>query len=186
MNHPLSFSQPTPSALFSDTTPFKKLAILLAGVFILAAASQFIIPLQPIPLTFQSATVILIAMVYGSKNGSYVIAAYLFAGLCGLPVFAHFTFGPAKFMSPTTGYLVGFLPAAYISGYLAEHGWGRNILSSFAASMIGAAIIFACGISVLATFTDWDNAVTSGLLPYIISEPIKLAVLSLIIPRLWK
>ena len=177
---------PLKNIFFAESSTVKKILLLLTGVVTLAIASQLTLPMQPVPLTFQSATVIFIGMAYGARNGSYVIAAYLFAGLCGLPVFAGLSFGPAPLTGPTAGYLIGFLPAAFISGYLAERGFGRQIITSFIASLIGAAIIFMCGLPILAAFTGWDNAITFGLMPFIISEPIKLAALSLVIPRLWK
>lgn len=174
--------------LFSATNQslLKTSMLMLAGVIVLALASQLVIPLQPVPLTFQSATVVLIGMAYGSRNGSLVVLSYLIAGLCGIPVFANLSAGPAPFMGPTVGYLIGFLPAAFVSGYLAERGFGRHLLTSLMAALIGVGIIFFSGLSALSTFIGWDQAIQVGLLPFIASEPVKLLAVALIIPRLWK
>lgn len=187
MNYPLSLS-PSLQSIFSqkENSLFKQIVLILAGVIVLAAASQLSIPLIPVPLTFQSATVILIGMAYGARYGTYVIATYLIAGACGLPVFADFSFGIAPFFGPTGGYLIGFLPAAFISGYLAQKGWAKGVISSFIAACLGVSIIFLLGISVLSTFVGWEKAIDVGLMPFILSEFIKLLAASLMIPRFWK
>lgn len=179
-------SIPAISNLFAKTNLIKRLTLILFAVVVLAIASQLSIPFTPIPLTFQSATVILIAMAYGSRHGSAVILAYLFAGLCGLPVFANLSFGPTALNGPTGGYLLGFLPAAFIAGALSEHGFGRHVFSAFLIALLSAAIIFACGVPVLAAFIGWQHAILLGLKPFIVTEIIKLLVVAAVIPRLWK
>lgn len=187
MNYLFSLHTPMQSIFLARGNSILKRALLtLAGVFLLAFASQLSIPLQPVPLTFQSATVILIGMAFGARQGAAVIAAYLAAGALGAPVFAGFSFGPATFAGPTGGYLIGFLPAAYISGYIAEKGWAKNVISSFAAALLGASVIFICGIAMLSTFVGLQTAIAVGLMPFAVTEIIKLAAVSLLIPRLWK
>jgi biotin transport system substrate-specific component len=164
---------------------YKQILLIFTGVIILALASQLSIPLKPIPLTFQSATVVLLGMTYGARNGAYVIAAYYIAGICGIPVFADFSFGIEKFFGPTSGYLIGFLPAAFLSGYLAQKGWSRNIISSFLAALLGVSIIFVLGVTVLSTFVGWHHAILLGVMPFLLSESIKLIAVSSLIPKCW-
>lgn len=187
MNYLSSLNAPMQSIFWpKDNSLIKQSLLIFAGVLVLAIASQLSIPLKPIPLTFQSATVILIGMAYGPRNGSYVVMAYLLAGLCGLPVFADFSAGIPKLFGPSMGYLFGFLPAAWLSGYLAQKGWARGVLSSLAAACLGVSVIFLLGVSALAQFIGWDKAIAFGLMPFVVSEPIKLIAVSFVIPRLWK
>ncbi|MBX3709184.1 MAG: biotin transporter BioY [Gammaproteobacteria bacterium] len=187
MNYLFNIDAPMQSIfLKKENTTIKHILNILSGIIILSIASQLSIPLKPIPLTFQSATVILIGMAYGARNGSYVIIAYLLSGLCGLPVFANFSAGFSTLFDPSAGYLLGFLPAAFVSGYLSQKGWAKNIATSFIAACLGVSIIFSFGIIVLSQFIGWKNAVTSGLVPFVLSEPIKLLAVSCLIPRLWK
>src|SRR5579885_144824 len=187
MNYLFSLSSPMQSIFWpKDNSLVKQALLILAGVLVLAIASQLSIPLKPIPLTFQSATVILIGMAYGPRNGSYVVVAYLLAGLFGIPVFADFSAGLSKLFGPSMGYLFGFLPAAFLSGYLAQKGWARNILSSLAAACLGVSVIFILGVAALAKFIGWESAIELGLMPFIVTEPIKLVAVSLVIPRLWQ
>ncbi len=165
----------------------KNLALVLTGVLVLAIASQLSIPLHPVPLTFQSATVILIGMIYGARLGGITIATYLLAGTCGLPVFAEMYSGIATLLfDPTSGYLWAFLPAAVLSGYLAQRGWGKQVISAFAACLLGAVVIFSIGIAVLSHYTGLNQAYTIGLKPFLLTELIKLAVVAMIAPRFWR
>lgn len=187
MNHALSLSSPYQSIFWPKNNSFiKQTLLILSGVVLLALASRISIPFVPVPLTFQSATVVLIGMAYGARLGTSVIAAYLIAGFCGLPVFTDPFSGFAALKGPTLGYLLGFLPAAYLSGYLAQKGFAKNRVKSFIAACLGASIIFIFGVSVLAQMIGWEKAIALGFMPFIISEPVKLLAVSLFIPRLWK
>lgn len=187
MNHLFNLHSPLQSIFWpKENSMIKQSLLILAGVIILAAASQLSIPLQPVPLTFQSATVVLIGMAYGARNGAYVIMAYLIAGACGMPVFAGFSAGITVFFGPTAGYLIGFLPAAFFSGYLAQKGFAKNWISSFIAACLGVSLIFLLGVSMLATFVGWHQAIMLGIMPFVFSESIKLIAVSFLIPQCWK
>lgn len=168
-----------------ENTIVTKILLILSGVFLLTFASQLSIPLQPVPITFQSATVILIGMAYGVRNGAYVVATYLCAGALGLPAFAKFSVGLPYFYGPTSGYLIGFLFAAMTSGYLAQKGFAKNFILSFIAAMVGATIIFTVGTLVLANMIGLSKAIQFGLMPFIISEPIKLLAVAWCVPKFW-
>jgi biotin transport system substrate-specific component len=175
------------SSVSKEPITSQKALGLVAGVLLLTFAAQLSMPLQPVPLTFQSSTVILMGMMFGSRQGSYIVLAYLTAGLCGLPVFADFSAGPAIFAGPTAGYLLGFLPAAYVSGYLLENGWARNVFTRFLAAVAGASVIFLFGVTLLSKFTGgWQSAFVLGAAPFLISESIKLAVVAAVTARFWK
>jgi biotin transport system substrate-specific component len=160
--------------------------LILAGAVLLAVISQLSVPLKPVPLTFQSATVLLIGMAYGERMGSYVILVYILAGIVGFPVFANYSSGPAELAGPTAGYVLGFLPAAFLSGYLAQRGWASHIATSFLAACLGACIIFSLGLVVLAQWVGLKNAMILGLGPFIVSEIVKLAAVALFATQLWK
>lgn len=187
MNSSLSINPTLQNRFWNqDNSLLKQSLIMLLGVFVLAFASQLSIPFSPVPLTFQSATVVLIGMTFGAKRGAGVVAAYLAAGVMGLPVFANMSAGVAVFAGPTAGYLAGFLPAAFVVGFLAERGLGKTVAGSILAAFIGAAIIFACGLTVLSTFAGWHNALVYGLLPFVFAEPIKLLAAACVAPTCWK
>lgn len=174
--------------LYSSTrsTLTKRMVLILIGTALLGVAGQLAIPLRPIPLTFQSSAVILLGLLYGSRLGASTVLAYLVAGFAGVPLFAEFSGGPHILLGPTAGYLLGFLPAAYVSGYLAEHGLAKNFLGTFIAACIGAFIIFLSGLLVLTFHIGWQGAFATGVQPFLFTEPLKLLALALIVPRFWR
>lgn len=187
----MSYSLPLSSTLqnvvlTNEDSMLRKIVLGLAGVLVLVIASQISVPLKPVPLTFQSATVILLGMAYGPRYGTYIVLTYLVAGICCMPVFAELSAGPHVIVGPTGGYLIGFVPAAFISGYLAKTGFANNIFLSLIAACLGVAVIFTCGLLQLSQFVGWQNAVTVGLLPFVASELMKLVAVAIMIPRLWK
>jgi biotin transport system substrate-specific component len=187
MNDTLSFKSSLQNILISTNDSIIRKALLgLAGMLVLAVASQLTIPLQPVPLTFQSTTVILLGMTYGARYGAYIMLAYLAAGVMGMPLFAEFRAGPQILLGPTGGYLIGFVPAAFVSGYLAQVGFAKNIFLSFVAAFIGTAIIFGCGLLQLSTLMSWQAAIAVGVTPFLISELTKLVIVAYLIPKVWK
>ncbi|MDF2867404.1 MAG: bioY [Gammaproteobacteria bacterium] len=164
----------------------KELLLIFAGALVLSITAQLCIPLHPVPITFQSATVILFGLIYGAKRAAGVIALYLWMGACGLPVFTEMHSGIAVFLGPTGGYLLGFLPASILTGYLAQKGWANTLLTSFLAACLGATVIFCSGLANLAIFAGWHQALLVGLKPFLLTELIKLFVVAIFIPKFWK
>lgn len=187
MLNAVSFNTPLQNTFcIREKTILTKMLFLLLGVLLLAVSAQLSVPLQPVPLTFQSTAVVLIGMVFGPRYGMYIVSAYLFAGMCGLPILADFSGGPIYFSGPTAGYLIGFLPAAFLGGYLAQKGMSQHWFTSFIAACISDSVIFIFGITWLSFFAGWQNACAFGLMPFIISEPIKLIAVAISAPRFWK
>jgi len=173
----------TPSAATSAVT---KAALVVFGSLLLAVSAQFKIPLYPVPVTGQTLVVLLIGMTYGPRLGGVTIAAYLFEGALGLPVFAGGAAGVAVLMGPTAGYLFGFLLAATAMGYLAERGIGRTVVSTIAAMVIGNCVIYLCGALWLANFIGFGQAIAAGVLPFLYGDALKLVVAAGLMPLAWR
>ena len=173
----------TPSAATSAVT---KAALVVFGSLLLAVSAQFKIPLYPVPVTGQTLVVLLIGMTYGPRLGGITLAAYLFEGALGLPVFAGGAAGVAVLMGPTAGYLFGFLLAAIAMGYLAERGMGRTVVSTIAAMVIGNCVVYLCGALWLANFIGFGQAVVMGVLPFLYGVALKLVVAAGLMPWAWR
>ena len=173
----------TPSAATSAVT---KAALVVFGSLLLAVSAQFKIPLYPVPVTGQTLVVLLIGMTYGPRLGGVTMAAYLFEGALGLPVFAGGAAGVAVLMGPTAGYLFGFLLAAIAMGYLAERGMGRTVVSTIAAMVIGNCVVYLCGALWLANFIGFGQAIMMGVLPFLYGDALKLVVAAGLMPWAWR
>lgn len=184
----LSFTRSNVHSIFWPTQQrlLKQTGLAVLAALLLAGASQISIPLQPVPLTFQSATVVLLGLTLGARLGLVAIMTYLIAGLSGLPVFADFSAGPAVFAGPTGGYLLGFIPAVLIGGYLAQRGWVKSYLSLFTAAILAVSMIFIVGVAYLSTFIGFHTALLVGLKPFIVTEVLKLMLVTIAAKQAWR
>jgi biotin transport system substrate-specific component len=158
------------------------LAVLM-GAAAIAGLAQISIPLpySPVPLTGQTFGVSLIALLLGSRHSLAAVAVYLIAGSAGLPVFAA---GRAGFsLGPTSGYLIGMLGAAWVTGRFADAGWGSTFLKATAAGLIGSLCFFVAGVVGLAFFIPAGDLFAQGVLPFLPGDLIKSAAAGLIASR---
>lgn len=155
--------------------------LALAGTLALALSAKLQVPFWPVPVTMQSFVVLALGAALGWRLAGATLALYILQGTVGLPVFAN----PAGLMGPTGGYLVGFLAAAMLVGYLAEKGADRKALSMFAAMLAGAALIYVPGVLWLAGFTGFEKAITLGLVPFIPGDVLKAALAAAVFPAAW-
>ena len=166
----------------------RDVTLVAAGSLLIAAAAQLkvFLPFTPVPVTGQTFAVLLIAALYGARRGAATAMAYIALGLMGLPVFSAAPPGPAALISPTAGYLAGFVAAAWVTGTLSEKGWDRKSWTAALAMAIGSGVIFACGLLWLGRFTGWANVLQTGLFPFIPGDLLKIALATLVLPAGWK
>jgi biotin transport system substrate-specific component len=100
---------------------------------------------------------------------------YLLAGACGLPVFAGGMGGIGRMVGPTGGYLVGYLPAVFIIGTIAEKGKSR-IAWDIIGMLTGTIVLYACGVTWLKTLTGmpWLKTLAVGMFPFLIGDTLKI------------
>ena len=165
-------------------------ALALAGAALLTLSAKLKIPFYPVPLTMQTFVVLGLGMIYGWKLGASTVIFYLALGAFGLPVFAGTPekgLGLAYMAGPTGGYLLGFVLAAAATGYLAEKGWDRKMISAFLAMLIGNIIIYIPGLVWLAQVVGWDKPILAwGMTPFLLGDLIKIILAMIIFPMAWK
>lgn len=161
-------------------------AVVVGGTLLIALSARISIPIGPVPFTMQTFAVLLVGMLLGSRLGSLTVLAYLAEGLAGLPVFAPSTApGPAAFLGPTGGYLVGFVAAAAVVGLLAERGWDRGRLTTVLAMVVGNLVIYTFGVGWLSTLIGFQPALANGVYPFLIGDAIKIALAVAVLPTGW-
>ena len=174
--------------LIRPSTLAREIPVLLVFNLLLVACSYltFNLPFSPVPITGQTFGVLVVAMALGRVRGSAVVLAYLLEGLAGLPVFAGGTAGPGALIGPTGGYLLGFLVAASVVGWMADRGWDRSYFRSVLTMVSGTAIIFAVGLVQLTFFVPGAVLLESGLWPFLPGAAVKITVAAVILPTLWR
>lgn len=160
------------------------LMVILGSVF-MALSAQVSIPFQPVPISLQSFAALFIGMVLGPRLGCQAVLVYLAEGVCGLPVFAGFSFGLPILLGPTGGYLLGMPLAALLLGYLLEAGIKRQA-TLFLAVLVSDVLLMITGYFWLSHFVGFHNAYLWGVAPFILVEGIKLAFLAAMAPLFWK
>ncbi len=149
-------------------------ASLLAAL--IAAGAYLALPIGPVPIVLQNLFVFLSGLLLGPRWGVASIGVYLMAGALGLPVFAGGVGGIGRFAGPTGGYLLGYLPAVYVIGWISKKSKGRAAVDVFA-MVCGSIIIYACGVSWLKILSGLTLAKTLavGMYPFILGDGVKIA-----------
>ncbi len=163
-------------------------ALVFLGALIVALLAQVRIPLPftPVPITGQTLGVLLVAAGLGSRRGVASLSLYLAGGLAGLPFFTGGGSGLAYLSGPTGGYLVGFLAAATLVGWLAERGWTRNGYQTAALFTLGSLVIYAFGAAYLAAFVGLRQALAVGVWPFLPGDAVKAVFAAALLPAAWK
>jgi biotin transport system substrate-specific component len=168
-------------------------ALVVGGAALTALAAQvaFNVPWTPVPYTLQTGAVLLVGTALGSWRGALSMLLYVLAGAVGAPVFAEGRSGlgaEAGGITPTLGYLVGFVVAAALVGWLAERRWDRSPLTAAGLMVLGNLVIYAIGVPVLALALAWplDQAVQSGAVVFVPWDLAKVAVAAGLLPLAWR
>ena len=165
----------------------RSLVLAICGSLFVAAAAQVQVPLWPVPVTGQTFAVLIVGMAFGMRLGAATLMLYMAEGMAGLPVFAKLSAGPAVMAGPTGGYIVGFILAAGLVGYLAGRGWDRSIPRTALAMLLGNIAIYVPGLLWLGTVVGWDKPVLDwGLTPFLVGDLLKLALAAALLPAAWK
>ena len=175
-------------------TSFLRNAALVVGFSALVALSaQISVPWWPVPLTAQTLGVLLTGAVLGPRLGTLALLAYWGEGLMGLPVFANGQSawtptarpGMPYMFGTTAGYLVGFVIAAGVVGWLSQRGWDRSVRRAALAMVVGNLVIYAFGLANLLRFVPVEGVLAAGLLPFLPGDAVKIALAALALPGAW-
>ncbi|WP_077213367.1 biotin transporter BioY [Bacillus dakarensis] len=156
-------------------------SMILTALFaaVIGVLAQLTIPLPLVPITGQTLAIGLAATILGARYGTLSVILYLIIGSAGVPVFAEFSAGISKLVGPTGGFLVGFVPAAFLMGIYMEK-WGFNFKNALIANIIGMIVTLIFGtvwLKISASLT-WTAAFASGFTPFLIVGIIKAALAS--------
>jgi biotin transport system substrate-specific component len=111
-------------------------------------------------------------------------------GAVGLPVFSAAT---SLSFGPTFGYIVGFVAAAALVGYLSQRGWHKSVAGVLGSFAIANSVIYLFGLPWLAfvlgslgAANDLASVAAAGLAPFILGDVIKMTVAAALLPLAWK
>ena len=145
-----------------------------------------------VPITLQTLAVMLAGTVLGANRGALSVIVLLLLVLIGLPLLAGGSGGPGVFVGPTVGYLIGWIPGAWVTGAIAHSGAGdgrgpRWWRVGLGALVGGVLVVLAFGIpgtAIVAGLSLGQAAV--GALVFLPGDLIKVVLATLITVALWK
>jgi biotin transport system substrate-specific component len=151
-----------------------------------AAGAYIIVPIPPVPITLQTLFLYLAGALLGGRLALLSQVVYLLLGIIGLPVFAGGKAGLGILFGPTGGYLIGFLPAAYLIGKWNEMLRKASFPSVLSSMIAGTIPVYLLGVLQLSFVAKLDlvKAVSVGMLPFLIGDGIKIVVATLLAGRL--
>lgn len=147
----------------------------------LVVSAKIQVPMLPVPITLQTAVVLMLPVIFGWQMALATLAAYFTAGFVGLPVFALGAMaGPAYFFGPTGGFLAGFALSVLFIGVALKYT-KPTMVHLFGLMLMGHAIILASGTLWLAyglPSLGLSAAVAAGFTPFIIGSFLKSGIAS--------
>lgn len=171
----------------NKTLSVKNIAIIGVVTAITCILGPLSIQIGLVPISFTNLAIYLGLYILGMKKGTISYLVYLLLGLVGVPVFSAFSAGPQKLFGPTGGYLIGFIPMAIIAGIFIEKS-GRKLVPSLVGMILGTVVCYAFGTAWLAFQAHYTfvQALTAGVTPFIVGDLLKMVLVALVAPQLYK
>ena len=137
----------------------------------------------PVPLSLATFAVYLAGAIFGKKWGTVSVGLYLLIGIIGVPVFSGFSGGFQKLAGVTGGYLIGYLPCAFLSGFgaeKAERAGKKRILPMM--MVLGTAVLYTVGTAwfMIQTGNRLGAALGLCVLPFLPGDAVKIAAAALL------
>jgi biotin transport system substrate-specific component len=168
-----------------NTNILKTILLVFIGTILLTISAKIKIPFYPVPMTMQTFVVLFLGISFGYKIGLATVGLYLLEGIIGFPVFSNSPekgIGLIYFTGPTMGYLIGFLAATFISGYMS---YKTSFIFIFAKLIVSVSIIYVLGIVWLGILIGWDKPLFEiGVFPFLLAELFKISILAILANKL--
>lgn len=182
-----------PRAEGRSSALLRDLVLVLCGTGLVAGLAQVSIPWHPVPFTGQTLAVLLVGGILGSLRGALALAVYFVIGALGAPIFTDQSGGWDIITGATGGYIIGFILAAAVVGWLADRGADRRVMSMIGLLLLGNVLIYAIGVPWLANWEPagdgvafgWSQAYEFGVQPFILGDLLKLAIAAALLPAGW-
>jgi biotin transport system substrate-specific component len=152
--------------------------LVLGGALLTAGAAQVSVPIWPVPITGQTLAVLLVGSALGARRGALSMLVYALLGVVGLPVFADGSAGVGVLVGPSGGYIVGFVAAAALVGWVAERFGDRPLRNALLSFALGTVVTFVTGMAWLAVALglDLQQTLQYGLYPFVLGGVVKTLI----------
>lgn len=166
----------------------KSLTIKGLMLAFLILCSQIMIPLPGgVPVTLQILAVAIIAYFFKPKDALLIIFVYLLLGFIGLPFFSGFSGGPGKILTPSTGYLFGFIPMTVLLS-LGNKRKSQSMLNVMIFSLLGLVSCHVIGVIWLSKILKMTfiQGFMVGSFPFLVKDIASLVLAFFIVKQVRK
>jgi biotin transport system substrate-specific component len=197
----IAYGRPTLADRVFSRNIVTDIVLVAAGTALTSIFAQIAIPLWPVPITGQTFAVLLVGAVLGATRAALSMLLYLVIGVLGAPVFADHASG-SLFALPSGGFIVGFIFAAALVGWLSQREWDRKWLRTLIAFALGTVVMYAFGLPWLfaeihnypadaltkyfGTSNPYVATLKGGLYPFLIGDAVKATLAAIILPLAWR
>ena len=170
----------------------KKLVLCAVCAALTCVLAPIAVPVTGlVPVTLATFAVMLSGVLLGGRLGALSQVIYLVIGAVGVPVCAGYTPALPRLLGPTGGYLVGYIPLAFLCGAIYRR-WGRNArgvkkyAAMLAGTLIGTAALYAFGTVwfCILNHTGVLEALGICVVPFLPGDALKIAAVMLLAPQL--
>lgn len=189
MSNTAALRRPAPTVLADlvSESMLKDAALVVGAAGLVGVLAQVSVHLAftPVPITGQTLAVLVCATSLGLRRATLALSLYALAGLLGVPWFAGHAAG---YVGASFGYIVGFVLAAALCGFLAERRADRSVWRSVPAMLAGEIVMYAVGVTWLGIdlHVGAGRAIALGLTPFVAGDALKAALAALALPAAWK
>lgn len=163
----------------------RSMAACALFVALTAVLSQIAIPIGPVPINLATFSVFCAGALLGARAGCVSQFVYVLLGLVGVPVFSMFRSGPNVLVGPTGGYIIGYVLAAWLTGFIADRS--ENKSSVLVLAMLGGFCAYMLTGTVWYMFSTRAGLVVSLMtcvIPFLPGEAVKIAAAVMLAKRL--
>jgi biotin transport system substrate-specific component len=167
------------------TRDIVQIALFAALMAVLAIFPPIMIPALGVPVTAQSLGPLLAGGILGARRGGLSMVLFVALVALGLPLLSGGRGGLATLVGPWSGYICGWVAAAFVTGFLTERFWRRiNVVSAFAiTTFAGIGVVYAIGVPWFAAMSGMPlpEAFAASAIAFIPGDLVKAAVAALAI-----
>ena len=148
---------------------------MVSAIMCIAAPMSF--PIGAVPVSLATLVIYMASAVLGGRNAVISVIIYLMIGIAGIPVFSAFSSGIGTFLGPTGGYIIGYIPCAYIIGAIAERS-RKNIAGYIFGTVFGTVVLYIFGTAwfMIQSLNGLYESIIICVLPFIFGDIVKILI----------
>lgn len=168
------------------TSKTYKMSLCALFAALTAIGSQIAVAIGPVPVNLATFVVFCAGAILGPRLGALSMGIWVLLGAVGVPVFSLMRGGLQMLVGPTGGYIIGYVPAAFVTGLIMNGAKSGRIAVYPLAMFAGMVIYFTIGTAwyMILTRVGFAEACMTCVVPFIPFDLLKIAAATAVSHRL--